>query len=61
MGYNYHLEELVYADAGFSNYGETSTLRNQGEAAKGLVKKKSVDWLTYFGIGVGGIETISQT
>ncbi len=29
VGYNYHLEELVYADAGYVNYGEQFTLRNR--------------------------------
>ncbi len=36
-GYNYHLEELVYADAGYVNYGEP--VRATGETLKGLLKK----------------------
>ncbi len=35
LWYNYHLEELVYADAGYVNYGEP--VRNRGR--QGLLKK----------------------
>ena len=49
VGYNYHLEELVYADAGYVNYGEPVRYATE-EDAKRSIKENREDWLTYFGI-----------
>ncbi len=35
-GYNYHLEELVYADAGYVELWRTSTLRNRGRRLRSI-------------------------
>lgn len=47
--YNYHLEELVYADAGYVNYGEPVRYATE-EDAKRSIKENRADWLAYFGI-----------
>lgn len=49
VGYNYHLEELVYADAGYVNYGEPVRYATE-EDAKRSIKENRADWLAYFGI-----------
>lgn len=49
VGYNYHLEELVYADAGYVNYGEPVRYATSEDARKSI-KENREDWLKYFGI-----------
>lgn len=49
VGYNYHLEELVYADAGYVNYGEPVRYATE-EDAKRSIKENERDWKIYFGI-----------
>lgn len=49
VGYNYHLEELVYADAGYVNYGEPVRYATE-EDAKKSIKKNEADWRKYLGI-----------
>ena len=49
VGYNYHLEELVYADAGYVDYGEPVRYATMKEAEKSI-KENERDWKIYFGI-----------
>ena len=49
VGYNYHLEELVYADAGYVNYGEPVHYATEEDAERSI-KENRADWLAYFGI-----------
>lgn len=49
VGYNYHLEELVYSDANYVDYGEPVRYATE-EDAKKSIKENREDWLIYFGI-----------
>lgn len=49
VGYNYHLEELVYSDANYVDYGEPVRYATEEDAEKSI-KENREDWLKYFGI-----------
>lgn len=49
VGYNYHLEELVYSDAGYVNYGEPVRYATEEEAKRSISENRE-DWLAYLGI-----------
>ena len=49
VGYNYHLEELVYSDANYVDYGEPVRYATEEDAEKSI-KENREDWLIYFGI-----------
>lgn len=49
VGYNYHLEELVYSDANYVDYGEPVRYATEEDAEKSIRENRE-DWLAYLGV-----------
>lgn len=49
VGYNYHLEELVYAEAGYLDYGEPVRYATEEDTERSI-KENERDWKIYFGV-----------
>lgn len=49
VGYNYHLEELVYSDANYVDYGEPVRYATEEDAEKSI-RENERDWKIFFGI-----------